>query len=1199
MEQTGLPIRRARWMPDAAVKNCPLCGKTFGVFVRKHHCRACGTVVCDSCSRNRISMAAETGYEGPQRICDKCFGKEPNVVFASRDRAPPPVRVSITSKSIADSSPGRDTYTDLTQSLAPSSTPVCLKQDQQWPQRRESDADPDRSLMAVSYTDSRTDNAISIFNVPEPGAISYTVNGEKRPLIRSIKYSQTQYGPRLDFPEFSKGSTLPSYELLSEIRELAVRARVLHDIPSSPVDACLSPPVKQRELVIQAAPPAPPPVEDTEEAPKRQSVRGQTRMLEASEQERRSGIEMDYFTQAGERHSSLNYALAIASLRLRNQVQELNSQRRSQSQPPPQQAQPVNPYANPYLNTPERTVQHEAYVAHPTSVPGPPGAYWLSKQKSSGITAVSSSNSSSQPNDSDASPALPPRRQQMRQPSYTRQSTYTRKEPRGPWGAPWEETAPRSVTPSRGLQRSSTHYTRSKSPAQARSAAPWSGLTPPAAARVRSVSQQRGAMPRWNTAGSRVSAPPAQVAAPAAPKPAKKRSTTGSTARRLRTPSANKVPPVVPTNVRPVPKVSAPSRPVFHDRDIPQQKASPSPSSDKPRVVERGLPPPVTPSPPRQEPPQEEEELLAPPAQAPSRTVSGSAPPKGTESATDKGTVRQKSRSLDVHAAPPAPPPEEEEEQSQAVPTLPSSGAGDRSVSRTDSITEGLNSQVLDDDDRARVFCRTVFDQADSNHDGLLDAAEMSTVFAELAKTSGAPPPSAELERLMMEEIDVDRSGAVDFEEFYRFLRTHLRTILADDERRSMRASKAGSIRSASVAGERGDFRTICLSAFEQADIADAGRVARDGARAVTSSVATSCGVRAPSRSACSAMFSCVTGSKSGTVVFDQLLPLLTGHFQTLMEEATLQQRVGGSLFARSRGDNKDEVQKLCQQAFARADSASRGHLRRSEVPFVLRDLATAASLQPPDDVVTKTFFKQGGDNMPRLDFNIFATSFLEQTHRRGALLSAVNARTGKVDLKLLTDPSEYPTARAALIRIFYDAAGQSQSASPAALSAAMAKLCKDAGVPAPSQATWTCLSPDGAGVTITDFVPFARAHLTYQASMLTGEVPSSPTANTYNRPDLPDILADDDRCWDWCSQAFTAADLNGDGKLDEREMRGVFVNLAAAHGVKVPPKEACAEMFTGIDTNKNGTIELSEFFPFLRGHFLNHFQQQKRRRQH
>jgi hypothetical protein len=39
------------WQNAEVVSSCAICGADFGVFTRKHHCRACGQVICNTCSR--------------------------------------------------------------------------------------------------------------------------------------------------------------------------------------------------------------------------------------------------------------------------------------------------------------------------------------------------------------------------------------------------------------------------------------------------------------------------------------------------------------------------------------------------------------------------------------------------------------------------------------------------------------------------------------------------------------------------------------------------------------------------------------------------------------------------------------------------------------------------------------------------------------------------------------------------------------------------------------------------------------------------------------------------------------------------------------------------------------------------------------------------------------------------------------------
>ncbi|KAH8675542.1 FYVE zinc finger-domain-containing protein [Xylariales sp. PMI_506] len=49
-------ITLPRWQPDEEVTYCPICLSQFSFFVRKHHCRKCGRVVCSQCSPHRITI---------------------------------------------------------------------------------------------------------------------------------------------------------------------------------------------------------------------------------------------------------------------------------------------------------------------------------------------------------------------------------------------------------------------------------------------------------------------------------------------------------------------------------------------------------------------------------------------------------------------------------------------------------------------------------------------------------------------------------------------------------------------------------------------------------------------------------------------------------------------------------------------------------------------------------------------------------------------------------------------------------------------------------------------------------------------------------------------------------------------------------------------------------------------------------------
>ncbi|XP_076062355.1 FYVE, RhoGEF and PH domain-containing protein 6-like [Oratosquilla oratoria] len=59
------------WIPDYRVTMCQCCTAEFTLTFRRHHCRACGRVVCDRCSDNRAPLHY-IKYQSA-RVCDTCF----------------------------------------------------------------------------------------------------------------------------------------------------------------------------------------------------------------------------------------------------------------------------------------------------------------------------------------------------------------------------------------------------------------------------------------------------------------------------------------------------------------------------------------------------------------------------------------------------------------------------------------------------------------------------------------------------------------------------------------------------------------------------------------------------------------------------------------------------------------------------------------------------------------------------------------------------------------------------------------------------------------------------------------------------------------------------------------------------------------------------------------------------------------------
>ncbi|KAJ2009691.1 hypothetical protein GGI04_000263 [Coemansia thaxteri] len=69
------------WDPDCSSERCYICFGGFTLFVRRHHCRACGKIVCNACSRkNIVFVGGACGSPTEGRGCDQCiarlFGRE-------------------------------------------------------------------------------------------------------------------------------------------------------------------------------------------------------------------------------------------------------------------------------------------------------------------------------------------------------------------------------------------------------------------------------------------------------------------------------------------------------------------------------------------------------------------------------------------------------------------------------------------------------------------------------------------------------------------------------------------------------------------------------------------------------------------------------------------------------------------------------------------------------------------------------------------------------------------------------------------------------------------------------------------------------------------------------------------------------------------------------------------------------------------
>jgi len=63
------------WASDQSASKCQLCGTSFNMVRRRHHCRKCGRLVCSSCSLGRMKLS-HIDKSKPVRVCDRCLRPE-------------------------------------------------------------------------------------------------------------------------------------------------------------------------------------------------------------------------------------------------------------------------------------------------------------------------------------------------------------------------------------------------------------------------------------------------------------------------------------------------------------------------------------------------------------------------------------------------------------------------------------------------------------------------------------------------------------------------------------------------------------------------------------------------------------------------------------------------------------------------------------------------------------------------------------------------------------------------------------------------------------------------------------------------------------------------------------------------------------------------------------------------------------------
>lgn len=78
--------RADHWVKDDLVEQCKLCHVKFSFSERKHHCRDCGGVFCNNCTRFEIEIP-RLHINKPVRVCQQCYTNNSNPIINNQTKS--------------------------------------------------------------------------------------------------------------------------------------------------------------------------------------------------------------------------------------------------------------------------------------------------------------------------------------------------------------------------------------------------------------------------------------------------------------------------------------------------------------------------------------------------------------------------------------------------------------------------------------------------------------------------------------------------------------------------------------------------------------------------------------------------------------------------------------------------------------------------------------------------------------------------------------------------------------------------------------------------------------------------------------------------------------------------------------------------------------------------------------------------------
>jgi len=85
---------------------------------------------------------------------------------------------------------------------------------------------------------------------------------------------------------------------------------------------------------------------------------------------------------------------------------------------------------------------------------------------------------------------------------------------------------------------------------------------------------------------------------------------------------------------------------------------------------------------------------------------------------------------------------------------------------------------ILANDKKFCEVAKVAFDSVDTDHSGTIDGDELEKVMVQIASDMGADPPTKEDVMEVLEHLDEDNSGKIDFQEFKVLIKDVLEAML-------------------------------------------------------------------------------------------------------------------------------------------------------------------------------------------------------------------------------------------------------------------------------------------------------------------------------------------------------------------------------------------------------------------------------------